>query len=323
MLILAAGLIVTPATLVWRGGAAGEDPPDLACSADTPTVPLEGAVTVRAWSPSPAPRFAWEATAGELEARGAEARWSLAGLRPGTYAVIVRLADGTGDSSECLVRVVVRRDAGTRGPVAPAPAEAPRETGWALLQAGRTEAAGYGLYSYLLLGAPPTDATRERYRAVVDAYWGLVPEIASLERYVAPAQLNIAYLPVTGPPPPGVSTEWLLAQHDHARSRALLRLIPGTHRGGPYILSVLNRIGTPETATTLPGPYLFQDLSSVPPSLAAAWVRQFLNQAAQERFWESRTGERLALRLRVTIGVMGIGLPEVRKALDTWIAWVR
>ena len=53
------------------------------------------------------------------------------------------------------------------------------------------------------------------------------------------------------------------------------------------------------------------------------WVREFLNQAAQERFWEERTGQQLALKLRLTIGILGVGLPEVRKALDTWIAWVR
>jgi len=315
-LVLAVMLIVALGSVAGWNEAEGDDPPALACSADAPTVPLNGAVTVRAWTANSASRLVWEATAGQLETRGAEARWNLANLQPGTYAVIVRLEGDAEGSPECLVRVVVRRDATPRGPDS-------RETGWALLQAGRSEAPGYGLYSYLLVGAPPTDATRERYLAAIDAYWRLVPEIAGLERYVAPAQLNIAYLPVTGPPPQTVSTEWLLAQHDYARSRALLRLLPGAHRDGPYILSVLERLGAPGTGSSLAGPYLFQDLSSVPTNLAAAWVRQFLNQAAQERFWETRTGERLALKLRLTIGVMGAGLPEIRKALDTWIAWVR
>jgi len=31
----------------------------------------------------------------------------------------------------------------------------------------------------------------------------------------------------------------------------------------------------------------------------------------------------LAQRMRMTVGIMGAGLPEVRKALDGWIAWVR
>ena len=57
----------------------------------------------------------------------------------------------------------------------------------------------------------------------------------------------------------------------------------------------------------------------MPSHLAASWVKEFLNQAAQERFWDERTGARLALKLRVTtVSVLGEGLPEVRKALDGW-----
>jgi hypothetical protein len=314
--VLAVALTLALAPVPTHGPTAAPDVPALACSPEAPTVPLNGSVTVNAWSADDPSRLDWEATAGRLEAHGAEARWDLAGLGPGTYAVIVRLEGGADREAECLVRVVVRRDATIRGPGG-------RETGSAALPAGEGEAPGFGLYSYLLLGAPPADATRARHLAAIDAYWRLVPEVASLERYVARAQLNVAYLPVTVTPPPAVSTEWLLEHHDHARSRSLLRLLPGTYRDGPYILSVLTPIGAPGEGSTLAGPYLFQDFSSASPHLAAAWVRQFLNQAAQERFWESRTGERLAFRLRLTIAVMGAGLPEVRKALDTWIAWVR
>ena len=52
-------------------------------------------------------------------------------------------------------------------------------------------------------------------------------------------------------------------------------------------------------------------------------MREFLNQAAQERFWEEKKGAQLAHRMRAAVGIMGAGLPEVRKSLDTWIAWVR
>jgi hypothetical protein len=51
-------------------------------------------------------------------------------------------------------------------------------------------------------------------------------------------------------------------------------------------------------------------------------VKEFLNQAAQERFWEAKKGAQFAQRLRATVGVMGAGLPEVKKSLDSWIAWV-
>ena len=52
------------------------EPLDLTCSAQTPTVPLGGAVTVKAWARSPAGRalrYTWTATAGRIEGRGAEA----------------------------------------------------------------------------------------------------------------------------------------------------------------------------------------------------------------------------------------------------------
>ena len=78
----------------------------------------------------------------------------------------------------------------------------------------------------------------------------------------------------------------------------------------------------PLTSAGGQGPYLLQDLSAVPPHLAASWVKEFLNQAAQERFWEERKAVQLASRMRVTIAILGAGLPEVRKAVDDWIAWV-
>src|SRR5262249_57938260 len=97
-------------------------------------------------------RYTWSATAGKIEGRGAEARWSLADLRPGTFAASVTATDGESTSPECLVRVTVRRDAEPRG--------LSRETARSLLATGQSEMAGYGLYSYLLLGAPPSDASR-------------------------------------------------------------------------------------------------------------------------------------------------------------------
>jgi hypothetical protein len=265
----------------------------------------------------------WEATAGRLEGRDAQARWELAGVRAGTYAAIVKVTDSTGASADCLVRVIVRRDGGTRGPLPESP-RPQRETGGALLVQGQAEAPGYGLYSYLLLGGPPTEVSRERYLKAIGAYWTLVPEIASLEQYLPRRDLNVAYLPVKVAPTQSVSTEWILEQHDYARSRSLLRALPGTLREGPYIVSTMKPLGgTSERPPALSGQYLFQDLSSAPPHLVSAWVKEFLNQAAQERFWEPRTAEQLALKLRMTIGVLGVGLPEVRKALDSWIAWVR
>jgi hypothetical protein len=88
---------------------------------------------------------------------------------------------------------------------------------------------------------------------------------------------------------------------------------------GPYIVSTLTPLSQ---EGSMEGPRLFQDLSRVPPHLVATWVTEFLNQAAQERFWEERSGRALALRMRLAVGILGTGLPEVRKAVDDWVAWL-
>jgi hypothetical protein len=314
---LAAALLAILPGAVWSvaGGHAAE-PLALNCSADTPTVPLGGNVTLKAWARSPsgrAVRYTWGATAGRIEGRGAEARWSLAELRPGTFAATVTAGDGESTSSECLVRVTVRRDAGSRG--------LSRETGRTFLSAGQPEATGYGLYSYLLLGAPPSESSRDRYLKAIDAYLTLIPDVVDLEEYVPRRELNIFYMPVRSAPTPPVTAQWVLDNYDYARARSLLRAVPGPNRDGPYILAAFK---PPDGAGgTAGGQYLFQDLSSVPPHLAASWVREFLNQAAQERFWEEKRAVQLAQRMRETVGIMGAGLPEVRKSLDSWISWVK
>ncbi len=311
--VLLAGLLTSGPWALRETWAA--EPLGLTCSAQTPTVPLGGTVTVKAWASPPggrAVRYTWTATAGRIEGRGAEARWNLAELRPGTFAAMVTAADGQSVSPECVVRVTVRRDAQGRGMT--------RETGRFFLVAGQTETAGYGLYSYLLLGAPPSEASRERYLKALDAYLSLIPDVISLEEYVPRVELNIFYLPVRSGPPPPVTAQAVLESYDYARARSVLRALPGQNRDGPYIVAAFRPMGG--ATATAPGPYLFQDLSSVPPHLAASWVKEFLNQAAQERFWEAKKGAQFAQRLRATVGVMGAGLPEVKKSLDSWIAWV-
>jgi hypothetical protein len=280
--------------------------------------------------------YDWDVRVGQIDGRGPEVRWTLADVRPGRYAAAVRLYDGRAAiTEECLVRVIVAADAGARGPfsgalgaVAPSPSPPPpstraRETGGAFLLPDQAEPPGYGLYSYLLFGAPPGNGARDRYRSALEAYVGLIPDIVALERYIPPAELNVAYVPVRTAPDRTTTPERLLAEYDYARARSLLRLFPGGNREGPYIVSALRPLGGAVPPTATPTPYIFQDLSKVPPHLVASWVKEFWNQAAQERFWEGRSTERFALRLRVTVGVLAAALPEVKKALDTWIAWVQ
>ena len=210
---------------------------------------------------------------------------------------------GPGSDVECVVRVLVRQDIGARSP---GPA---RETGSALLGPGARELEGYGLDSYLLLGAPPGAAVRERYVKSIEAFWTVMLDVRALEEYVPRSELNVAYVPVKAAPGASVTAEWILDNYDYARARSLLRHLPGAMRDGPYLVSALKPLAGGGGSQ-----YLLQDLSSVPPHLAASWVKEFLNQAAQERFWDQRTGARLALKLRVTIGVLGEGLPEVQES---------
>ena len=48
-----------------------------------------------------------------------------------------------------------------------------------------------------------------------------------------------------------------------------------------------------------------------------------MNQAAQERFWEESTAKRLVVKLRTTVAVLALGLPDVRAALEDAVDWRR
>ncbi len=287
--------------------------PTIACSPDKPTVRPRETINLRAWTAaiSGEPEYVWTTTGGRIDANAAAARWNFADVEPGGYSATVRATGAGGRIADCSVRIIVQPASHIRG----------RETGWSFLVTGETEGKGYGLYSYLLLGSLSGDASRERYRKAIEAYLGLIPDILSLEQYIPRQELNVTYLPLTIPPPEGtVSPDWVLENYDYARARSLLAALPGSLRDGPYFVSFLRPTSWAAAPT---GRYLFQDLSRTPAHLVSLWAKEFFNQAAQERFWEERTARQLVLKLRTTIGILAVGLPDVRKAVDDWIAWVR
>jgi hypothetical protein len=195
-----------------------------------------------------------------------------------------------------------------------------RETGRSFLVGNQLEDQGYGLYSYLLFGSPPTDVTRDRYRAVVTAFFDLIPAMPALEEFLPRGQLNVTYLLLHLPPPtshgPQEHADWILESHHYTRARVLLSAVPGAHREGPYLVSSRNPL-TLSGTEIIGEPYLYQDLSSVPPRLVQLWVKEFLSQAAQERF-EEKTMQRWVLKLRTAIAILAEGLPEVREAFAEW-----
>ena len=256
-------------------------------------------------------KYSWFATAGKIIGRGPEVQWDFARVIPGTYKVTVQVTDSIGRADSCSIKVIIQLPITTKDPS--------RETGRSFLLKNKTEQKGYGLYSYLLFGSPPDTASRERYRKAIETYLNLIPDIVSLEKYIPINDLNITYLPIESSPGNNVSIDWILDNYDYARARSILRFLPGNHRHGPYIISCRK----PLTGNTkLPDQYLYQNLSTVPAHLALLWVKEFLNQAAQERFWERNNTEFFTLKLRTTIGILAEGLPDVRNALDKWIEWI-
>lgn len=287
----------------------------IACSPDKPTVSPREIIGVRVWVSSEdreSLRYTWTVTGGQIQGSGPEVRWDFTGVKPGTYTAKVKVIDPNLGVAECSVKVIVKKRNMVRIKV---------ETGWSLLLKNEKEEAGYGLYSYLLFGSLPTEANSERYKKAIEAYLWTIPHIIDLESYDIPRnELNITYLPVKETPPEqGMSTEWVLTNYDYARARALLRLLPGDHRDGPYIISLMKPLSG---VSELTGEYLYQDLSHVEPHIVSLWAKDFFNQAAQERFWEERTGKRLALKLRTTVAILAKGLTKVRVAVDNWIAWM-
>ncbi len=309
----AAAVAVGAAVLTLGAGA--QRPIEVACTPSTPIVTAPATVRVRAWSDPPDTStitFRWAATAGRVAGTGPDVEWTIAAAEGGTrppYRATVRADSADGGTGTCTVEVWPAT-AG-RGPTE-------REAGRALLVSGAEAPRGYGLYSYLVLGAAPTDATRERHLQTIAAWWTLAPDLIQLERYLEPRQLNAMLVPVVAPASAAVSPQWVLDNYDFARARVLLRAIGRTGRDGPYLISALHPLDGGTAAT---GPHLFQDLSSIPPTLATAWTREFLNQSAQQRFWDERRGAMVGLRMRTTIRVLAMGLPDVQRSLGEWIRW--
>jgi hypothetical protein len=82
-----------------------------------------------------------------------------------------------------------------------------------------------------------------------------------------------------------------------------------------YIVSVREPLSRGNPAP----PFLVQDLSHVPATLASTWVTLFMNQAAQEHFWSPNTIDELVAKMRLAIALTAEGVPEIKTAMATWI----
>lgn len=316
-------LAVAFAVLRYTMASAQVWPGEIACIPQRPIVHPGEDVDVTAFVPTATGshlQFAWKATGGQISGAGKEVKWSFRDAMSGIYTSTVTVTNAGEKLGECAVQVtVVEAERGVPDSTGPVP----RTTARAFLSTAAKEEAGYGLYSYLLFGSPPTDSARPRYLKAIQAYLALIPTVADLLQYRSANKLNITYVPVKVRPTDMPTAEWVLANYDYPRARVLLDLLSSRHQTGPYIVSTLTPLSTLQA---LPHDHLFQDLSLVPTQpddLLSWWIRAFLNQAAQEQFWKQQTGELLALKVRTMISVEAAALPEVQKQLASWIAWAK
>ena len=181
---------------------------------------------------------------------------------------------------------------------APHPHELARE----FLPSSASEQPGFGLYSYVLFGYPPldpNDRTSEQYQRYLKTAENFVQidQVGDVLRAGAqPANINITYFPVSGPPAANTAQALLMA-YDYARAHVILQLT-GKSSQGPYIVSTLKPLSQ---ASSFPDQHILQDLSEVPPRLVGLWVQNFREQSTQSRFWEQPRDE-YALKLRTEIG---------------------
>lgn len=285
------------------------------CSSDRPVVESGDTISVNTYinlANNHSLNYEWSTTSGKILGNGAKVKWEFTGVLPGTYYSMVRITESNKIIDSCKVQAIVTVPLTQRDIL--------RETGKSFLVRGENETKGYGLYSYLLLGSPPNDTELERYRELIETYLKIIPDILQLEKYIPINELNVDYLPVESKPTSEISVNWVLEHYDYARARFLLKNIHRANRVGPYILSYYKPLSD---ELNISEKYLFQDFSTVPVHLISLWVKEFLNQAAQERYWEQAKTQSFVIKLRMSIGILAEGLPGVKKALDEWISWIK
>jgi hypothetical protein len=286
---------------------------DIVCSASVSVATPGEALTVRAFVPDDLANsvsYVWSVTAGTISGSGPTINWKVANATSrNSETVFVAVRAESGRRGVCAFQLMMLNREDVRAP----------ETGIGLLKSGEKEAAGFGLYSYLLLAAKPRDNDRARYLQVLESALLLVPQLSALRHYFPqPQHLNSLYIPVVSAPPTNYSklqsrkkAEWLLDSYDYARARAILARVPGSTRNGPYLVSFSNL----DSAT----PAIVQDLSLATTELADIWVREFITIAGQEHSWTVQTVRNVALRVRTVLAIAGKDLPNAKSAAKDWI----
>lgn len=186
----------------------------------------------------------------------------------------------------------------------------------AFLIPAATEPGGFGQYSYALFGrAPGNKAQTELYTSILASLLQQVPATAELANYLEPSKMNGLFIPLREEPKGDVDAAWLLQHYDYTRASALLSKVTGAGESAICLVSSSAPLLSPKSN----GPYLLQDLSAIPSNLVSTWVQTFVNQAAQVRYWEPSTTTELVLKLRLSLSVLAVGVPQIEDAVKKWV----
>lgn len=202
-------------------------------------------------------------------------------------------------------------------------------TARSFLVGAQTEQADYGLYSYLLLPAPPQPQNKARYAAAVRAFLGHPPAPA-MEALLPRESLNVFYLMLLDSPSPNVTrclehncypvddavVDWILANYNYARARLVLHCASATQMSGPCIVTFTRPVPLPAKAQFKPTAQeaLLQDLSTAPPQLVNHWVELFMDQATGKGSAFEHKLSKLKLCLIGALENYAKGLPQVIEA---------
>jgi hypothetical protein len=284
----------------------------------------------------------WSASGGKLIGQGKMVKWDFTGINPGTYTATVQVKDTQNDRTDtCAADVLVIKPLDTRGkgggamggsPAVKAPGGAGGGgyiTGRGFLVSGEKEIDGYGLYSYFLLGSRPDDTSRPRYLSAIKSYLRLSEASELLKVVREKNKINITYLPLKTAPSNNILSKlsvqdeinysevaaWILDNYDYEQAQAFLMKVEGNNINGPYLVSFLKPLSNNSTAP----PYLYQDLSLAPPEIVSPWVKEFIIQAAKEKFWEPNTLRITMLRMQIYVGIIGKAVPVIMNKLKEHI----
>jgi len=288
---------------------------EMVCLPSVPSAQVGSSVTLNAWYRSPdgaKPEFKWSVTTGAVRSENGVTSWDLKGAAAGTgYADVDAVVSGS-KVATCEIQLVVEgRVQMHRGPGA-----AVVMSGRGFLAAGQSEAEGFGLYSYILFASRPAPADRDRYVAILDAVLRMLKPTNDLTTRVKAFQLNSTWLPVTSLPKSDPDAKWLVDNYDYTSAAVDLARFGIHNPDAVYIVSLKAPLSKAEPAP----PFLKQDLSHVPAELASTWVTLFINQAAQERFWDSNTFAGVVAKMRLAIALTAQGVPNIETAMATWLS---